>query len=182
MKTTKSIFYLLNLFIVLALFSGCGGNPVENKMYGTWEISDSLSNSDFRKLSKEPLPDELKIEMAMEGTHSYHKGGKYNEEGEVTVRLKTSEGEIPLRLFMRDSGEWSLHANGEELVETTTEGILTPLDELTKEFLKESPEIARLLKPIKGETITYRILSITDTTMKIQEDESKFKLSMSKKR
>jgi len=180
MRKTKSIFYLLNLLIGLILLSGCGSNSVEDKMYGTWEISALFSNADFRKLSEEPIPDEVEIEMTVKGTQSYHKGGKYNGEGEITIRFKTAEGEIPLRFFMKDAGEWSLHDNGKELVETTTDGFLTPLDELTETFLKESPEMAASIRPVKGETTTSQILSISDTLMEIKDDELKIKITMSK--
>lgn len=182
MKIAKSTFYLLHLFILSILLSGCGDNSVENKMYGTWEVSAFFSNADFEKFSEEPIPDGVEVEMTIQGTQKYHKGGKYNFEGEVTMRMKSAEGEIPLKFYIKNAGEWSLHASGKELVETTTDGTFTALDELTEAFLKESPELAASFKPIKGETETSRILSISETVMEIQEDETKITLTMNKKR
>lgn len=181
MKIAKSVFFLLHLFIFSILLAGCDDNSSEKKMYGTWEISAFFSNSDVKKLSEEPIPDGVEMEMTLQGTQSYHKGGKYSGEAEFTIRIKTAEGEIPLKFFIKDAGEWSLHASGKELVETSVDGTFTPLDELTKAFLKESPEFAALFEPVKGETTTSRILSISETVMEIQENESKITLTMNKK-
>jgi len=182
MKTTKSPFYLLTLLIISILLSGCGRNSVEDKMYGTWEISAFFSNADVRKFSEEPIPDDVEIEMTIKGTQSYHKGGKYSGDAEITMRFRTDEGEIPLKFYIKDAGDWSLHANGKELVETSSDAAFTALDKLTEAFLKDSPEIAASFKPVKGETTTSHILSISETVMEIEEDESKITLTMKKKR
>lgn len=180
-KVTHKALNLLILLIFSGMLSGCEDNFAKQKLYGTWNISAFFSNADIKKFSEEPIPDEVEIEMTMKGTQSYHKGGKYSGEGEITVRFKTDEGEIPLRFFTKDAGEWSLHGD-RELVETTTDSIFTPLDETTEVFLKESPELAASLRPVKGETTTSRILSISDTVMEIQEEESKITITLNKKR
>jgi len=179
-KIKKSIFYGFCSFLVISSLVNCGQNSAENKMYGTWEMFAFISSEDFRKFSEEPFPDGMEMEMTMKGMQSYHKDGKYSGEGEITLRIITPKGEIPLRVSVQDAGEWSLDAKGVELVETTTDGTFTPLDDLTGEFLKKSPEVAALFKPVKGETIISRVLSISESTMEIELDEPKLKLILKK--
>ena len=181
-KINETIFCRIWVLLVAALLAGCGQQSTENKIYGTWEISAFFSNADFGKFSKEPIPEGVEVEMTMKGTQGYHKGGKYSGEAKITLRIRTTDGEIPLRFFVKDAGEWSLHSNGKELVETTTDGTFTPLDELTTNFLKLSPEFSASLKPIKGKTTTTSILSISETIMEVQENESKIKFTLNKKR
>lgn len=83
MRASRSTLALLALLIVLSLLSGCEGNSVEEKMYGTWEVSAFFSNDDFKMFSEEPIPDEVEIEMSIKGTQGYHRGGKYTGESET---------------------------------------------------------------------------------------------------
>jgi hypothetical protein len=44
--------------------------------------------------------------------------------------------------------------------------------------LESSPETAAALKPVKGQTSTARILSISDGVMTMQEDQAKFIINL----
>ena len=161
-----------------------GRKSVEDKMYGTWEGSAFFSTADVKELSEEPIPYGVEIEITMKKTDRYQKGGKYSGEYEITMRIRADGNEIPLRFYAKDSGDWSLHANGKELVQTSSGGTVTALDDLTKSFLKESPEAASFapVAPVKGGTSTSHILSISDTLMEIEDDEFGVSLIMKKKR
>lgn len=181
MKTAKSTFYLLNLLITSILLSGCGDNSIENKMYGTWDGTVSLANDYFKNIIEEPFSDVAEMKMDVEATYSFHKGGKYNLSTESTLQIKLPKGEITLRFFIKDAGEWSLHDDGKELVETSTDSVFTPLDEMTKAFMEKEPNLEAAFKPVKGETTTLQILSISDTTMEIHEPEAKLTYTLNKK-
>lgn len=181
-KIKKSILYATWILLIITSLVNCGQNTAENKMYGTWEMLVFISSADFRQFSEEPFPEGMEMEMTIKGTQSYLKDGKYSGESEVTLKIITPKSEISLRGRVEDVGEWSLHDNGKELVETSTDGTFTPLDEVTGNFLKESPEVAAFFKPVKGETITSQILSISESTMEIQLNEPKLKLILNKKR
>lgn len=173
------------LFVVLILppllLTGCGQSSVENEILGTWDVSVFWSNEDFVKFSKEPMPDGVEMEMTAKGTVVYHRGGKYNAEGKMTIRLRTPEGEISFRFYTKEAGEWELHASGKQIVETTVDSTFTPLDELSKSFLEESPEMAASMKPVKGESTTSKILSISDSVMQIQlQEEPYLKLTLNR--
>ena len=162
------------LFVALTLspllFAGCGQNSVENKIIGTWEMSAYFTHQDIAKIAEEPMPDGVEMEMTLKGTQRYHRGGKYDGEGTLTMRFRMADGEISFRFYLKDAGEWELHSGGKEIVETTVDATLTPLDEPSKTFLEESPEFSASMTPIKGETSTTTILSLSDSIMEIEDD------------
>ena len=173
------------LFLVLILpsllLTGCGQSSVESQILGTWDVSAFFSNEDFVKFSEEPIPDGVEMEITMKGTQVYHQGGKYNGEGRMTFRVRTSEGEVSFRFYLKEAGEWELHSSGKQIVETTVDSTFTPLDELSRNFLEESPEMAASMKPIRGESSTLTILSISDSVMQMQlQEEPQLKLTMSR--
>ncbi len=127
------------------------------------------------------MPDGLEIEIAIKGMLTYHRGGKYNSNSTMTMRIKTVEGEIALKVLAIDAGEWSLHNDGKELVATSIDGTITPLDELTENILAQSPALGALMKPVKGLTSTSQILSISDKLMEVQEKGTNITFIASKK-
>jgi hypothetical protein len=182
MKITSLTSHLLSLLIVSMLLGGCGGYSVEHKLYGTWDCSAFLSYADVRQLSEEPMPDGEEMEITFKGVTTYHKGGRYSGDGEFAIRIKTIDGELPLRFYVRDAGEWRLHSDGKELVESSFDMVITPFDELTETFFKESADLAAFFQPVRGETTTSRILSISDTVMVAEENRSKITVTCNKRR
>jgi hypothetical protein len=175
LQAAKTLGCVVMLALMLISLSGCKLESAEDRLYGNWEFSTVISGSEFKKLSEG-----IQGELVMNGTQSYHKGGKYSGDGEMTMRFGVDGVELmpPLRFYFKDAGEWTLHANGKELVTTSHDGFLAPLDESTEAFLESSPETAAALKPVKGQTSTARILSISDGVMTMQEDQAKFIINM----
>lgn len=163
----KVILYL----IVGILLSGCLNNDsVEDKIYGTWESTYSLSNEYFRKNSKEPIPKDLEMSMEVKSAESYHKGGIYNAVAEVTIRYKSPQGELPLKYFMQDNGNWSIHDDGKSIVQISIDGKSTPVDKISEDFLKEVPILAALFQPVKGAALTSHIMFISKNVMEVKID------------
>lgn len=104
------VYAVCMLFMILAQI-GCTQNSIENKIYGTWEMSVFVSREDFRKLYSESLP----------------------------------------------------------------------ADALTSLYFQKLPALEKLFQPIKGSTETFYINSITNTTMEIELDNPKLKLTLFKK-
>lgn len=166
---------------MIVFFVGCWHNSTEDKIYGTWEYTYLLDNEYFKKNSKEPIPKDLEINMEIKSVESYHKGGIYNAIGEVIIRYKAPQGELPLKFFIKDVGTWSFHADGKEIVATSTDGAFTPMDKISEAALKESPMLAALFQPIKGTTVTSHILSISKDIMEVKVDGLEETVIMNKK-
>lgn len=181
MNTIKSIFYYILVVIMVILFSGCWRDSTEEKLYGTWEYSYLFSNEYFRKISKEPIPKDIEIDLTIKGVESFHRGGLYNGYAELTMRIKTPKGELPIKFFIKDAGNWSLH-NNKEIVATSVDAIFTPVDQISEAFYKESPMLVSLFKPIKGATATSRIMFISDNMIEIQQDGLENIMVMNKKK
>jgi hypothetical protein len=182
MKRNRKLALLISIVILASLFfTACKKEDIENKMYGAWNISTYFSNEDILKLSEEPLPEGMKMEITLKGTQTYHRGGKYSGEAEWTLRYFNPDGEVSLRFFVKDAGEWSLHSDGLELVETSTGSSNIPLDEITASFLKEVPEFTTFINSVKGETWSSKIVSITDTSLQLELDDPKIRMTLTKK-
>jgi methyl coenzyme M reductase subunit C-like uncharacterized protein (methanogenesis marker protein 7) len=110
------------------------------------------------------------MEMSVAGSTTYHVGYKYNQEGEVTLRLRKGEEERALRFFVRDAGVWKIH--GDVLVETSEDSSVTPLDDLTKRAVENVPELKAMISPIKGETTSYELKEISESKILLEEKES----------
>lgn len=178
MQSAKTAALIMMLVCMSISLSGCDRDSSEAKFYGTWDVSSVISGEEFKRLSEG-----IDGEMVVKGTQTYHKGGKYTAEAEVTMRFTMDRVEMipPLRVYMRDAGEWKLHGNGKELVETSLDGVLTPLDESTEVFIEMSPEVAAAFKPIKGQTITSRIISISDNFISQQENQTQMIINLKKR-
>lgn len=174
----KMILYV----VVGILFSGClNGNSVEDKIYGSWESTYSLSNEYFRKNSKEPMPKDLEISMEVKSTESFHKGGIYNAVAEVTIKYKAPQGELPLKFFVQDNGNWSIHDNGKSIVQVSIDGKSTPMDKISEAIFKETPTLATLFQPIKGAALTSHIMYISKNVMEVKVDGFEERIIMNKK-
>ena len=178
MQTAKTTVLIMMFVFMSISLSGCNRDASEDKLYGMWDVSSVVSGEEFKRLS-----DGFEGEMMVKGTQTYHKGGKYTGDGELTMRFKMDGVEMmpPLRFYFRDAGDWRLHASGKELVETSQDGVLTPLDEATEDFLQASPEAAAAFKPIKGQTTTSRIISIAEDLMTQQENQTQMIVNLKRR-
>lgn len=153
--------------------------PDVDTVLGNWQFSMTMLPADFRKQSNEPIPEGVEITMEGNGTQQFHRGGNYSGEGSMTYRIESPDGNIKLKFMLRDVGTWNI--NGDKITQTTTDGSIIPMDEITKSTLKQSPEVAEVFRPIKGSTVTSTILSIDEREMIIQDDNSKLKVTYTKK-
>jgi len=152
--------------VMFLLLSGCDRSSTENLLVGSWEASLYISSVDAAKMSEEPMPQGFSVEMTMSGSQTYHVGGKYNGDGKFTIRLKQGEQEIPLRFLVRDAGTWELHED--ILVETTGDSIVTPMDEVTRKVVKQSPEFQTMVAPISGESTSLKVVHISETAAEFE--------------
>lgn len=178
MKKTKTLITTILIAVSAVCSTGFANESIREKMLGTWKLSEYFDASDLREFSNDPIMSEA--EMTIKGTVDYHRGGKYNSEARFTLRMNTTEGEISLKFMMRESGEWTLYSHGKELTETTVDATFAPLDDFTKFLLEESPGLAASLKPIRGETSTSKILSISDRLLEIETDDPKLHFVLKK--
>ncbi|RZK10137.1 MAG: hypothetical protein EOO46_11680 [Flavobacterium sp.] len=186
----KITFLKLQITIIIVsslsfcLFCSCKnfrGSSYDKLLVGTWKTTVHIKPEAFATESEEEIPEGMEMEMKGEETSTFHHGNKFNREGEFTVWLRNNktDEEIPLRFYSKEAGTWKVF--DETLVETTEDGILTPLDDLTKNFVAENPDIATGITPIKGETTSSNILSITEAKADMEELEHHLNYTMRKK-
>ena len=157
---------LMPILLVMGLLVGCtqSGNT-EDKLLGSWSFSLFVSPSEFVDMSKDPLPPGATMAMTMEGTTTILHGHRYNSEGRATLRLEMQGKEIPLKFLIRESGRWEMH--DDVFVQITEDGVVTPLDDMTRSIVADSPEMTALFAPVKGASASSRILNISDNEMNI---------------
>ena len=170
----KLIFITSILFIFITLnqafaWPGWLRSSTENMLIGSWESSIYISPGKMAKMSNEPMNKGDSMEMTASCSQTYHVGGKYNGDGEFTIRLRQGEQEIRLSFLVRDAGTWKMHDN--ILVETTENAVVTPMDEITKRVVKQIPElqtIVTMITPIRGESMSSKIIHISETTAEVK--------------
>ena len=151
---------LLIIVVLIQFLLACDATSKREMLIGTWVDSISISAQDAAKLFDDPLPSGVTIELSGNGTTTYHHGNKYNSYGEATIRIKYEEGEeYPLRIMLIDAGTWELH--GDILVETSTDSKVIPIDEDTRSFINEDPDMLDIFSPLKGDTTSVKINYIT---------------------
>ena len=178
-KSTRVVFSVC-ILLGISLFLGCPFQSTKSKLYGTWNLSLSVSNEEFQQLIKQPAQDGVEATFSLEGTQSYFKNGTYIKEGEMVLEFSYFGRAVPLRFYLNDTGEWRWNSDTEEIVATTTEGVLTPLDDQTTAFVENSPQMAADLKPAKGQVLTCRILTLSEARIELQENSSSFTYMLSK--
>ncbi|HKO35408.1 MAG TPA: hypothetical protein VJV21_02940 [Pyrinomonadaceae bacterium] len=155
--------------LVLFLTRDKNTSVVETPLVGTWSVSAYISPAEVAKKSEEPLPEGMSLEMSLSGSANYHIGDKYNQEGEITLRIRRGEEEAPLRFYVREAGVWKIH--NDVLVETVEDSSITPLDDRTKEFLEAVPQFKPMMSPVKGETTSYKLKKVSDSKILLEEQE-----------
>jgi len=171
------------IFIFLALItalSACSETSKTNMLIGTWSTSLYVSSEEAAKMSEEAFPPGMSMELTMNGTGTYHQGGKSNAVAEYTIRIKANDQELPLRFMVRQAGTWELH--GDTLVETSIDSVVIPLDNLTRNVVSKSPEFQAMITPVKGEAVSIKIEHISKTLVEMRLlTPPYFRLTMHKK-
>ena len=175
-----NIYLLMTSLFITTFFVSCEKKSSEDKIVGKWEYQMMLSKEDVRKLSEDPIPEGIEIEITGKGTSIYHKNKKYEGEGDMTMKIITSSEEISMDFYAKETGDWNLQSDGKELVETTIDGIFSPQNEMAKKFIKETPEFADFVKPLKGSTAVSKIMSISDRIIELKGKEMGIKIILSR--
>lgn len=155
----------LALFLVLILF-GCSSNNYDEKILGTWESSVYIDANKARTMFGADAGNGIEMEATFTTTEEYLRGGRYNSEGMVTLRMTSNGQEIPLKMMIKSSGSWEIHEN--YLVAINEDSKVTSMDETTRSILRNSPELASGFKPVKGESSSIEIVSIKGSTMQVK--------------
>lgn len=182
---------LLTLALLALLGSGCSrdAEPLQLRsaadtrqsdaaeaFVGSWTYTSYVSPREIAEVSDDPIPPGVEIDLTAEGATTYHANDRYDASAEVTIRVRQAGQEVPLRFLRRDAGTWEV-SDG-VLFETVTSGRLTPLDATTRQFLRETPEVAAFISPIEGETASTTIESVSATAIDLQEQESQLRFTL----
>lgn len=168
----KKSAYLILIVSVIIFSGGCSffKKSPDKVLIGTWTFSFYISPAEAAKRAEQPISEGISMEMSTAGSTTYHDGKKYNEEAEVTLRLRKGGEEKTMRFYMREAGVWEIH--NDVLVETTGDFSLTPMDEMTKAILEAAPEFESVITPVKGESISYKLKEVSDSKILLEEKES----------
>lgn len=163
--------HLILIASVISFLGGCSllKKAPDKVLIGTWTFSFYISPAEAAKKSEEPIPEGISMEMSMAGSTTYHVGKKYNEDAEVTLRLRKGGEEKALRFYLREAGTWEIQ--GDVLVETTGDFSITPMDEMTKAILEAAPEFKSIITPVKGESTSYKLKDVSDSKIILEEKE-----------
>jgi hypothetical protein len=175
MKKTASIILVATL---LSLLGACGEKP-EKVLIGAWTYSLYVSPAEAAKKSKESIPAGMSMEMSATGSTTYHVGGKYNDDADMTLRLRRDDKEVSLKFNLREAGVWEIHDN--VLVETAGDSSVVALDEFTQEFLKETPQFKELISSIKGESTSFQLKEVSNSKIILEEKDSKETIVLQRK-
>jgi len=157
---------LTSTLLVMGLLVGCTqAGSTEDKLLGSWNFSVFMSPSKVAEMSKDPLPPGATMEITMEGSTTILHGHRYNAEGQATLRLAMQGKELPLKFLIRESGRWEMH--DDVFVQITEDGVVTPLDDMTRSIVADSPEMTALFEPVKGASASSRILNISHNEMNV---------------
>jgi hypothetical protein len=163
--------YLILIASVISLSGGCSffKKGADKVLIGTWAVSSYVSPAEAAKKAEEPISEGISMEMSMAGSTTYHVGKKYNQDGEVTLRLRKGGEEKALRFYVREAGTWEIQ--GDVLVETAGDFSVTPIDEMTKAILEAAPEFKSMITPVKGESTSYKLKEVSDSKIILEEKE-----------
>jgi len=197
---TRAFFSLL---LATALLAGCGSDSGDVRykvdkgdgetydetdaasgdqaeaFIGSWTHSTYISPQEAARISSEPIPPGVEIDMTVAGNTTYHIGNRYDADAEITLNIRANGETIPLKMLRRETGTWEIH--GDVIVETVTGGSATPLDDQTRAVLAEAPEAAAFAEPIAGETSSSDISSVTPDAIDLKEQESQISLTLRRK-
>ncbi|MEM6328002.1 MAG: hypothetical protein AAF791_12865, partial [Bacteroidota bacterium] len=77
-------------------------------LVGSWTYSAYVTPKEVARLSDDPIPKGVEIDMTAEGSSTYHANGRYDTNAEVTIRVRQAGQEVPLRFLRRDAGTYEV--------------------------------------------------------------------------
>jgi hypothetical protein len=151
--------------------SGNLKNP-DNVLIGSWTTSSYISPAEAAKLSETPPPPGVSLELWMNGSATYHVGGKCDGEGEITFRIRGGDRGQSFKFYLRSACVWKIH--GDILVETTEDYSMTPMDDVTRAFVEADPQFKAIMEPVKGESTSYKLKEVSDSKILLEDQELGF--------
>ncbi|MGB0720935.1 MAG: hypothetical protein ACPGU7_00935 [Gammaproteobacteria bacterium] len=153
-------FLTFALLLIAMSLSGCGESApsVRDRIVGTWGYALKYE------------PDQSTVFDAS-GTQTYAADDSLHGTAEATLTLIDAEEQRVLRFNLVYRGTWQVQAEGTELGEVIEDQEWLPMDERTREILKQDPELARSFTDNEPETSTSKILLLTDSVMELEDKE-----------
>ncbi|MFK8037380.1 MAG: hypothetical protein AB8B74_03770 [Crocinitomicaceae bacterium] len=166
----KELIKSASLFLVLVFaLSACENEGYSEKIIGTWEASIFVDSKKARTVFDMEDTDGMEMEMTSNLKTTYLRGNRYNAEGDVTFRIKANGQEMPLKLHMVESGSYEFHDNF--LISITDDSKITAADEMTRNAIKNAPEFAELIQPVKGASTSTEIIEMSETSMQTKTED-----------
>lgn len=159
----KLIYISTFLFFILA---ACSSTNYSEQIIGTWESSVFIDESKARAMFE--VEDGMEMQATFTTTEQYLKGGRYNVVGYITFRVFANGQEISIKLYLKESGSWEFHDNF--LITIVEDSKVTALDDITRNIIANAPEFTEMIEPVKGESYSIEIVSITDTDMQVKDE------------
>lgn len=152
----------------------------EEKIIGAWSFSEYISENKAKKLLGD-VSEALSVNVTMEGETNFYPGGTMKMEGVMILHISntTTNEEKSISFNVRQTATFSF--NNDNLIETTTDGTITPANEYAKALIESDPSYAEEMRPLKGETSIIKVLSLNETIMETEEAESGLKITYHKK-
>lgn len=177
-NTTAAGFLSFVLFLT-SLLSGCASTGEHAKLDGTWVASFAFTNPEVLQADG-PVAEGTIKQMQFEGRQVFDQRGNSETEGTFEILVQTASGELNLRLRYADRGQWRLRAKATELVETTTGGKLTALDQTTKDYLRQHSELKAAMTPTPGEIHVMKLRFLADNEIEVTDEEGELIIKMKK--
>lgn len=162
---------LFIFFVSVSVFvlSACSSTNYEEEILGDWECSIFIDAEKAADLFDLDDAEGMQLETTLSGTEEYLRGGRYNSEGDITLRISAEGQEFSLRFHYREAGTYEIH--GDHVVSITEDSKYTPLDEMTRNFIGNVPEFADAMAPVKGESSSMVIISMAEGSMQVVMDD-----------
>ncbi|MBL7727738.1 MAG: hypothetical protein JNM68_08635 [Dinghuibacter sp.] len=167
------------------LFYSCKqpSKGIDKKIFiGDWSFSEHFSYDELKLLPdfKDGLNGLKDAEMTLVGKVEYHTNAQYNLNGEMAFRITDAESgrEITMKFRIREAGKWAI--TDSTLTETTEDGEVVPADEFTQNLAAEDPAMLKEIRPVKGETVSEKILVATTSLIEMQDRATRVKMTLRK--
>jgi len=162
----KITFYAFCILI----FSTCqnSSNDYEKKIIGDWKYSVYLDNDEVKELfgGEDEMPQGVTAEMTMKGTDEYLIGNRYNTDSKMVMRFDAAGNEMKLSFNFLGSGSWKII--DKEIVTILEGSDITPLDDFTRQMIKQSPELLESMTPPIGMSESAEIIELTEESLRLK--------------
>ena len=158
------LFVFMTIFLTSCIEKIERKSPQEN-ILGSWQYKIKLESRDLGEFSDELRKQDITPSIVIEGDENFHREGKNDGSALITFIFVSKGIEVSAEFIMRSTADWSLHNNGKELLQTMTGSSITPLNEHAKGFSRKYPELIQVFTPLKGTSITTKIISLSSKKM-----------------